>query len=46
MIVIAVVVVATIVLTSDLQGASDLVEVLVLGASLAVAAVPRACRPS
>jgi P-type Ca2+ transporter type 2C len=39
-IVIAVVVVATIVLTSDIQGASDLVGVLVLGVSLAVAAVP------
>ncbi len=39
-IVIAVVVVATIVLSSDLQSASDLVEVLVLGVSLAVAAVP------
>jgi P-type Ca2+ transporter type 2C len=37
---IAVVVVAAILLTSDIQDASDLVEVLLLGVSLAVAAVP------
>jgi P-type Ca2+ transporter type 2C len=37
---IAVVVVAAILLTSDVQQASDLVEVLLLGVSLAVAAVP------
>jgi P-type Ca2+ transporter type 2C len=37
---IAVVVVAAILLTSDLQQASDLVQVLLLGVSLAVAAVP------
>jgi Ca2+-transporting ATPase len=39
-ILIAVVVVGAIVLSSDLQGAGDLVEVLLLGVSLAVAAVP------
>jgi Ca2+-transporting ATPase len=37
---IAVVVVAAILLTSDIQRASDLVQVLLLGVSLAVAAVP------
>jgi magnesium-transporting ATPase (P-type) len=37
---IAVVVVAAILVTSDIQRASDLVEVLLLGVSLAVAAVP------
>jgi magnesium-transporting ATPase (P-type) len=37
---IAIVVVAAILLTSDLQDPSDLVEVLLLGVSLAVAAVP------
>jgi P-type Ca2+ transporter type 2C len=37
---IAIVVVATIVLSSDMEGVSDLIEVLVLGVSLAVAAVP------
>jgi potassium/sodium efflux P-type ATPase len=37
---IAVVVVAAILLTSDIRRASDLVEVLLLGVSLAVAAVP------
>jgi Ca2+-transporting ATPase len=39
-ILIAVVVVGAIVLSSDLQGAGDLVEVLLVGVSLAVAAVP------
>jgi P-type Ca2+ transporter type 2C len=39
-IVIAVVVVGGILLTSDVQDASDLVEVLLVGVSLAVAAVP------
>jgi magnesium-transporting ATPase (P-type) len=39
-IVIAVVVVAAILLTSDIREAGDLVEVLLLGVSLAVAAVP------
>jgi P-type Ca2+ transporter type 2C len=39
-VVIAVVVVAAILLTSDIQEATDLVEVLLLGVSLAVAAVP------
>jgi P-type Ca2+ transporter type 2C len=39
-IVIAVVVAAAILVTSDIQDASDLVEVLLLGVSLAVAAVP------
>jgi P-type Ca2+ transporter type 2C len=39
-IVIAVVVVATILLTSDIEGAADVVTVLLLGVSLAVAAVP------
>jgi magnesium-transporting ATPase (P-type) len=37
---VAVVVVATILLISDIQRASDLVEVLLIGVSLAVAAVP------
>lgn len=37
---IAAVVVATILLTSDIEGASDVVRVLLLGVSLAVAAVP------
>src|SRR5690606_1609870 len=37
---IAVVVVAAILLTSDIERASDLVEVLLIGVSLAVAAVP------
>jgi Ca2+-transporting ATPase len=39
-IVIAVVVVAAILVTSDIQAPSDLVQVLLLGVSLAVAAVP------
>ena len=39
-VVIAVVVVAAILLTSDIRDAGDLVEVLLLGVSLAVAAVP------
>jgi P-type Ca2+ transporter type 2C len=39
-IVIAVVVVAAILVTSDIQDAGDLVQVLLLGVSLAVAAVP------
>jgi Ca2+-transporting ATPase len=39
-VIIAVVVVAAILLTSDIEGAGDLVEVLLLGVSLAVAAVP------
>ena len=39
-IVIAVVVVTTILLTADIEDASDLVEVLLVGVSLAVAAVP------
>src|SRR6266545_4298625 len=39
-IVIAAVVVGAILLTSNIRGASDLVEVLLLGVSLAVAAVP------
>jgi magnesium-transporting ATPase (P-type) len=39
-IIIAVVVVATILLMSDVRGASDLITVLLLGVSLAVAAVP------
>jgi magnesium-transporting ATPase (P-type) len=39
-VVIAVVVVAAILLTSDIREASDLVEVLLVGVSLAVAAVP------
>ena len=39
-IIIAVVVVATILLMSDVRGASDLIIVLLLGVSLAVAAVP------
>jgi P-type Ca2+ transporter type 2C len=39
-IVIAVVVVAGILLTSDIESASDLVDVLLVGVSLAVAAVP------
>ena len=39
-VVIAVVVVGAILLTSDIDGASDLVEVLLVGVSLAVAAVP------
>jgi Ca2+-transporting ATPase len=37
---ISAVVVATILLTSDIEGASDVVRVLLLGVSLAVAAVP------
>ena len=37
---IAVVVVTTILLTSDVEGTSDLVDVLLVGVSLAVAAVP------
>jgi magnesium-transporting ATPase (P-type) len=39
-VIIAVVVVGAILLTSDIDGASDLVEVLLVGVSLAVAAVP------
>jgi magnesium-transporting ATPase (P-type) len=39
-VIVAVVVVATILLISDIQRASDLVEVLLVGVSLAVAAVP------
>ncbi|MEO8696114.1 MAG: cation-translocating P-type ATPase [Acidimicrobiales bacterium] len=39
-IIIAVVVVAAILLTADIEGASDLVDVLLVGVSLAVAAVP------
>jgi calcium-translocating P-type ATPase len=39
-VIIAVVVVAAILLASDIDGAGDLVEVLLLGVSLAVAAVP------
>ena len=39
-IVIAVVVVAAILLTADIEEASDLVDVLLVGVSLAVAAVP------
>ena len=37
---IAIVVVGAILLTSDIEGASDVVEVLLVGVSLAVAAVP------
>jgi len=39
-VVIAVVVVAAILLTSDIQNATDLIDVLLVGVSLAVAAVP------
>jgi Ca2+-transporting ATPase len=39
-VVVAAVVVAAILLTSDIHGASDLVDVLLVGVSLAVAAVP------
>ncbi len=39
-VIIAVVVVAAILLTSEIDGASDVVEVLLVGVSLAVAAVP------
>ena len=42
-IVIALVVVTAIVLTSDLEDASDVVSVLLVGVSLAVAAVPEGC---
>ena len=39
-VIIAIVVVATILLTSEIEGAGELVDVLLLGVSLAVAAVP------
>ncbi len=39
-VIIVIVVVATILLTSEIRGASDLITVLLLGVSLAVAAVP------
>ena len=39
-VIVALVVVATILLVSDIRGASDVVKVLLLGVSLAVAAVP------